>query len=367
MTKIHIFWNNLGIIGNISRSLLSNSARYSQQEGSILNAKNGGHSLCHSSLTATSKPCILHTRLSRTGFSLATEGAKPMSQLKRTFKAKAVSDTTWRRLRSTPSYFYLVWRWSMWLYALVVILGYHTILSPAVFKTNIFLLIVTFIQTLIVTLYAPVIQILIPRLGVSQLVKRARTSRGFPIVEDEEADILTPLARTRNLYWDIAIYGLDVLICGLALYYSGPFGNPPFGDGSPFYRYGMSTALAAALAYRYRGGLAAAIGYDLFAVLGMLFPAPGAAPYTPNVIDIAGSLVDTPIAAILSAYVASLLANYARSKRREQKFCGQRLADVHAGRPVHHRRELPSEGVRDGRRVQRARHLGFRRHRQTAR
>jgi signal transduction histidine kinase len=278
----------------------------------------------------------MHTayKFNHDGVFLATEGAKSMSQPKRAFKAKAISDTTWRRLRNTPSYFFLVWRWSTWLYALIVIMSERSIASPSVLNTNVFLLVVTFIQTLIVTLYAPVIQILLPRLKIPDFVKRAQSRRLPPISEDEEADILTPLAQTRNLYWNIAIYGLDVLICGLAMYYSGPFNIPPFGEGSPFYRYGMSTALAAGLAYRYWGGLAAAIGYDLFAVLGMVLPAPGAAPYIPDVIGVAGSLIDTPIAAILSAYVASLLASYAQSKRREQDNVRRQKALVGVGQTI---------------------------------
>ncbi len=72
-----------------------------------------------------------------------------------------------------------------------------------------------------------------------------------------------------------------LIICGLVMYFSAIVGTPPFGDGSPFYRYGFSSIFAAAFAYRYRGGLAAAIGYDFFAVLGLLIPPPMAhLPYT---------------------------------------------------------------------------------------
>lgn len=241
-----------------------------------------------------------------------------MGQPKRAFQARAIPNTTWRRLRSTPSYFFLVWRWSTWLYALIVIIGAHpdsTVPnSVAITQICIILLIVTFIQTLTVTLYAPVFQILLPHLSIFRLLSR----RQRPLAEDGEADILAPLAHTHSPYWDIAIYSLDVIICGLVVYFSGPFGDPPFGVGSPFYRYGMSTAFAAALAYRYRGGLAAAIGYDLFALAGMYIPAPYALPHTVNVIDFFGSLIDVPIAAILAAYLASIIRNYTQSKRREQ-------------------------------------------------
>src|SRR6185312_2304731 len=154
------------------------------------------------------------------------ESIKPMNQTKKTFHARAIPNTTWRRLRSTPSYFFLTWRWCMWLYALIVIVGYHpTFPNPTITNTNDLLLVITLIQTLIVTLYAPVFQILLPQLKVFRLLQRTRRL----LVENDEVDILRPLARTRNPYWDVTIYSLDVLVCGLVIYYSGPFGLPPFG------------------------------------------------------------------------------------------------------------------------------------------
>jgi signal transduction histidine kinase len=138
------------------------------------------------------------------------------------------------------------------------------------------------------------------------------------VERDDDSITLSPLARTRNPSWDIAIYSLDVLICGLVTYYSGPIGGPPFGDGSPFYRYGLSTIFAAAMTYRYGGGLAVAIGYDLFIVFAMLVAAPGSYHYHITIIDIIGSLVDAPIVALLTGYVATLITNYANSKKREQ-------------------------------------------------
>ena len=242
---------------------------------------------------------------------------------------KVISDTFLRRLRNTPGYFFLIWRWSMWLYALIVILGssqYYK--NSPVYTTCLYLLIVTLIQTLVVTFYAPIFQFFLPRLNKKNIlhyfhykIRRARA-------EDEEPDITPPLPRTRNTYWDIAIYGLDVLICGLVMYYSGPFGIAPnFGVGSPFYRYGMSTAFAAAFAYRYKGGVAAAIGYDLFVILGVLLPSPTAgSTYHPNIIDFLGSLLDTPLAAILAAYLGSLLAQYTKSKRLVQENVRQQKA-----------------------------------------
>jgi signal transduction histidine kinase len=168
-----------------------------------------------------------------------------------------------------------------------------------------------------------------------------------------ESEILPPLVQTYNRYWNSAIYAMDVIICGLILYYSGPFSNPPFGVGSPFYRYGMSTVFAAAATYRYRGGLLAALGYDLFAIIGMLVPAPGwnphLAPYTPNTVDIIGSLIDTPILAILVAYMTNLLESYASSRLRERENARTQSAFAHLGetllRNVGSRQELIKHSI----------------------
>jgi signal transduction histidine kinase len=244
-----------------------------------------------------------------------------MSQSKTVFQA--LPGTTLRRLRNTPSYFFLIWRWSMWLYALIVVIGsFHTpFYTPLRLQIGIILLVVTFLQSLIVTV-SPLMHIFSPR--ISQLLRPSQSARQFrrkrprPLAEDEEADILTPLSQTRNIYWDATIYTTDLLICGLALYFGGALGDPPFGAGSIFHRYSLSTVFAAALAYRYRGGLAAAFGFELFVLLGIFLPPPGAEQHVANIIDIAGSLIDAPLVAILSAYVATLLSQYAQSKRREQ-------------------------------------------------
>jgi signal transduction histidine kinase len=237
---------------------------------------------------------------------------------------RVIPDTTLHHLRSTPSHFFLIWRWSMWLYALVVILGSGPSYSP-IYHTCVLLLFVTLLQTLIIAImfYAPVIQSLFAclrrRLLPPTARRRHKQNSARLTLEDDKAELFTPFIRLRSRYRNIAIYALDVIICGLVTYYSGPFGgHPNFGTGPPFYRYGMSTAFAAALAYGYPGGIAAAIGYDLFILLGILFPALGPT-YTPNVIDIVGSLIDTPVAALLAAFVVSLLASYAQSKKREQE------------------------------------------------
>jgi signal transduction histidine kinase len=225
---------------------------------------------------------------------------------------KAFRGSTLRRLRSTPSYFFLVWRWSMWLYALVIIIGVDSSYkTKAVYPTTVALLLITFIQTAFVTLYAPVLQRLFP------FKKRQQA-----LSEDDDTDILPPIARTQNPYRNIAIYGLDLVLCGLIIYYSGPFSiAPDFGVSSPFYRYGMSTIFAFALAYQYRGGLTAALAFDLFILLGILLPAPGAPnpPYHPNVIDITASLIDAPVIAILTGYLSSLLNNLTNNKHELQQ------------------------------------------------
>lgn len=230
---------------------------------------------------------------------------------------KTLSGSTMRRLRNTPSYFFLIWRWSMWLYALVTTL-YSPLSNTPIMHV---LLVITFLQTLTVTLYAPVLQIFLPNLPRLRAMRTARQTaqRRQPLAEDEDADIMTPLASTHNRYWDVAFYALDVVICGLVMYFGVSGVTPAFGDGSLFYRYGISTIFAAALAYRYRGGLAAALGFELFVLLGVVLPPFNANPgNTPTVIDYVGSLVDAPVVALLSAYVATLLKNYTQSKRREQ-------------------------------------------------
>ncbi len=251
-----------------------------------------------------------------------------MSQVIKT--VKTIPQTASRRVRNTPGYFFLLWRWVTWLLALITLVSIGGQPLPLLAAL---LLGITLLQTLIVTLYAPVFQIFLPDLpGRKRLLhprqrattklrkpgKRWGQSRQRPLATDEEPDIVTPLASTRNPYWDFAIYGLDVVICGTVTYFGGYFGAPHFGIGSPFYRYGISTAIAAAFTYRYRGGLTAALGYDLFILFGAFFP-PTQIPYVAlSARDLAGSLLDAPVIAILAAYMASLLESYTRSKRREQ-------------------------------------------------
>ena len=250
-----------------------------------------------------------------------------MSQ-KPKLRITAIPQTTLRRLRNTPTYFFLIWRWTWWLYALAWIVIDHR--YPFLFL----LLGITLVQTLIVTLYAPVFKLLLPGVSTKNAngAKRRKPSSGKtvwrprlrlktlpPITVDEELDALPPIARSSNRYKNIAIFGLDVVICGLVMYFSSVLKTPPFGNGSPFYRYGFSTVFVAAFAFRYRGGLAAAIGYDLFVLLGLFIHPPLAQPYPQfNIQDLLGSLFDAPLIAIFAAYMSTLLDSYTRSKRREQ-------------------------------------------------
>lgn len=244
---------------------------------------------------------------------------------------RKIPHTTLRRLRYTPTYFFLIWRWTWWLYAFAWIMLSPTGTTPLLLA----LLGITFIQSLIATLYAPVFKIFFPTLpkkikqskpgqGIERQAKQERRTlwarnRPQPISVDEDAEILPPIARSNNPYKEVAIYGLDVIICGLAMYFSAIYAPPPFGDGSPFYRYGFSTILVAGFTYRYRGGLAAAIGYDLFVLLGLFFPPPMAhLPYQFKIQDLLGSTLDAPLIAIITAYVATLLNSLTRHKRSEQ-------------------------------------------------
>ncbi len=269
-----------------------------------------------------------------------------MSRSKNTFKA--IPGTTLRRLRNTPSYFFLIWRWTTWVFALIWIIANPYKPPQTQTQLAIFLLTLTFIQSLVVTLYAPVFQIFFPWLPGKNtfLSRRQRTARfqrnlrltrwSFrrlqPLAEDEDADILTPLASTVNPYWNVALYALDVIICGLVTYLGGVFGSQPFGNGSPFYRYGFSTAFAAAFAYRYPGALAASFGYELFILLGLFLPPPGAVQhYIPNAIDIESSFIDAPLSAILAAYLATLLSSYTKTRRELQDNARRQQALVRVG------------------------------------
>ena len=236
----------------------------------------------------------------------------------------AIPRTTMRRLRNIPSYFFLIWRWTWWVYALVLIS-----LNPKHPWFVDIVLAVTLVQSLIVTLYSPVFKLLLPGKPTSEVGlagargklrswRRWLRRRSRLLGAGDELEALPPLVRSTNVYKNIALYGLDVLICGLATYFTAIY-NTPFGGGSPFYRYGFSTVFVAAFVFRYRGGLAAALGYDLFILLGVFVHPPLSAPnYSLQVPDLLGSIFDAPLIAIFVAYMSTLLNSYTLNKRREQ-------------------------------------------------
>jgi signal transduction histidine kinase len=256
-----------------------------------------------------------------------------MSQENNLFKA--LPQATLRQWRSTPTYFFLIWRWGNWVFALVWLLSIPVqYAEPHVLDVLHLCLFCSFFYTLAVTLYNPVASILISRFSrqrnqkhpSSQKLLRQRFARPyrsnpqFP-GRKEETTIFRPLMDLGNKYLNISIYCLDVVICGLLTYFSGVNSNPQFGDGSPFYRYGLSSVLVAGFTYSYGGGLLAALGYSVFACLGaFLYPPGQVASY--NLIhlgnDLAGSIVDAPLIALLAAFVAGQLNTAIQSKRHEQ-------------------------------------------------
>src|SRR5260221_716549 len=141
-----------------------------------------------------------------------------MSQKTRTLRR--IPQTTLRRLRNIPTYFFLIWRWTWWFFALAWILLSQqkpTPLPPMVFLG------ITFIQSLVVTFYTPVFKIFLPELpwkkrnGASTPRQRneSRTKREWrniwernrvrPIAVDEEPETLPALVRSTNPYKDLSI------------------------------------------------------------------------------------------------------------------------------------------------------------------
>ncbi len=247
---------------------------------------------------------------------------------------KTIPQSPLRQWRSTPTYFFLIWRWGTWIYALILLLTLSNP-WPNVVPTLRICLAITFIQVLIVTLYAPVSRILLTHLpqrrgrsarhkerNLAGSLRRARRRNRQVAAIDEDSRILSPLLNTRNTYWNISIYALDVIICGLITYFSAVNSNPPFGDGSPFYRYGLSAVLVAGFTYSYAGGLLAALGYSLFIVFGAFVHAPGQVSFysvLQNPQDLVGSLIDAPLIALLAAYLANQLNKAILSKRQVQE------------------------------------------------
>jgi signal transduction histidine kinase len=256
-----------------------------------------------------------------------------MSQKSNLFKM--LPQATLRQWRSTPTYFFLIWRWGNWVFALVWMLSIPAqYAEPHVLAVLRLCLLCSFFYTLAVTLYNPVSSILIARFSRQQVQKRPgsrerlkrRLTRNHYVSpplpgSKEETTIFRPLMDLNHKYLNISIYCLDVIICGSLTYFSAVNSSPQFGDGSPFYRYGLSAVLVAGFTYSYGGGLLAALGYSLFACLGaFLYPPGQVLPY--NLIhlgnDLAGSIVDAPLIALLAGFVAGQLNKAIQSKRHEQ-------------------------------------------------
>src|SRR5438270_7134158 len=85
-----------------------------------------------------------------------------MSQKNKTLRG--IPHTTLRRLRYTPTYFFLIWRWTCWFYALVWIM----VLPTGPKSLLLVLLGITFIQSLLATLYTPVFKIFFPSLSLKR-------------------------------------------------------------------------------------------------------------------------------------------------------------------------------------------------------
>ena len=86
-----------------------------------------------------------------------------MSKGKSFFKTSTQS--TLRQWRSTPTYFFLVWRWGTWLFALVSLLADPSPLAPYVGSTMSICLVISFVYTAFVTLYAPVSHLLLSQIS----------------------------------------------------------------------------------------------------------------------------------------------------------------------------------------------------------
>lgn len=231
---------------------------------------------------------------------------------------------TLRQWRSTPTYFFLIWRWGTWLFALTWYLT-RSFPPPNMMPILRICLALAFLQSLTVTLYAPLTRLLLTRRhtapGEHTRQRLLRRVRSLPD-NDENSRILNPLATTPNSFWNISIYVVDVLVCGLLTYFGGVNSAPSFGVGSPFYRYGLSAVLVAGFHYSYGGGLLAALAYSLFAIAGAFFPPPGqlfAVDAHQLAFNIAGSVIDAPLTALLAAYLARQLNRAIQSKRQVQE------------------------------------------------
>lgn len=228
---------------------------------------------------------------------------------------------TLRQWRRSPTYFFLIWRWGNWIYALIwYITLTHQMDAYTLFVLRICLAL-ALLQSLVVTLYSP----------LARLVLTRRRGKNALLKPDTDATvrILNPLTNTRNAYWSATIYIFDVLICGLLAYFSAVNQFPSYGIGSPFYRYGLSAVMVVSFNYSYGGGLLAGLVYSGFAILGaFVFPPGQVLPLDkPNIAyNIASSVIDAPLVALLSAYLANQLNRAIQSKRQVQELARREQA-----------------------------------------
>jgi signal transduction histidine kinase len=234
-----------------------------------------------------------------------------MSQRKRFLKTTV--QPTLRQWRQSPTYFFLIWRWGNWIYAVI---WYITLAHQMNDYTLLVLrvcLAISLIQSLLVTLYAPLTRLFLTRRHKSALTVPDNA---------ESMRILNPLTTTRNAFWGASIYVLDVLICGLLVYFGATNQYPSFGIGSPFYRYGLSAVMVASFNYSYGGGLLAAVAYSGMSIFGAFIFPPGQVipPDTPNLAyNIASAVLDAPLIALLAAYLAGQWNKAIQSKRQVQE------------------------------------------------
>src|SRR5258708_2172341 len=247
---------------------------------------------------------------------------------------QGIPQSTLRQWRSTPTYIFLVWRWGTWMFAFIWYLALPREPAPNVRLTFQICLIVTLLHSLIVTLYAPVSRFFLTRLprlrkrdaahkeqNLTRSLSRARQQSQLLPSPGDETRIIAPLVNTRNKYLNVSIYILDVVICGCITYVSGVNSNPPFGIGSPFYRYGLSAVLVSGFTYSYGGATLATLGDSAFGMLGAFVHAPSQTQSyleLQNPLDIASARVDAPPVGLLAAYLENQLNKAILTKRQEQ-------------------------------------------------
>ncbi len=238
---------------------------------------------------------------------------------------KTTLQPTLRQWRRSPTYFFLIWRWGNWGFAVIWYLTEGPNLDTNALLALRICLAVAFVQSLVVTIYAPLSRLWLTRrrnrsAGSQGALPGTRT-RHLPDSE-ETSRILNPLTNSRNAYLNASIYVFDIILCGLLTYFSAINEAPSYGVGSPFYRYGLSAVMVAGFNYSYGGGLLAGLAYSAFSIIGAFLLPPGQIYSIDKgqlAFNIAGSVIDAPLIALLSAYLANQLNKAIQSKRQVQE------------------------------------------------